>query len=66
MMDVEKETEEPYRTVLSDIAAVQADLRRLETHVLRLMNHCGISDEMIGMEQNISSQAVGKKRRRKV
>lgn len=63
---VEKDWTEPYKLVLTDIATIQADLRRLETHVLQVLHSAGITDEAIGIELNISSQAVGKKRRRRV
>lgn len=55
----------PYVAVLAEIASMQTHLRRLETAVLRLMHDAGITDEAIGTEQGISSQAVGQKRRRK-
>ena len=60
---------ETYRLLCADLAAIaalQAGLRRLETHTLQLLHEAGISDEAIGIEQGISSQAVGKKRRRRV
>ena len=57
---------EPYVGVLAELTSLQASVRRLETYVLRLMNEAGISDEEIGTVQDISSQAVGKKRRRRV
>ena len=63
---VSSHTVEPYVGVLAELASLQASLRRLETYVLRLMNEAGISDEEIGTVQDISSQAVGKKRRRRV
>lgn len=56
---------DPYVEVLAEIANIQADLRRLETAVLRLMHQAGITDEAIGDVQGISPQAVGKKRRRR-
>lgn len=60
------ERPESFVAVLADLADMQEALRRLETHVLRLMNEAGITDEQIGTEQGLSSQAVGKKRRRPV
>lgn len=56
---------EPYVAVLEELATIQAALRALETNVLRLMHEAGISDEDIGVVLNISSQAAGKKRRRR-
>ena len=58
-----------YVSVLAELAALQdyvEHLKRLETYVLRLMHEAGITDDAIGIEQNISSQAVGKKRRRRI
>ena len=54
-----------YVEVLADIATLQEWLNRLETHVLQLMNEHGITDEAIGIVQDLSSQRVGQKRRRK-
>lgn len=55
----------PYVAVLADIFQIQADLRRLETHVLELMHDAGIGDDEIGEVMGISSQAAGVIRRRK-
>jgi hypothetical protein len=54
-----------YVHVLEDIAALRDYLDRLETHVLSLMNESGITDEAIGIVQDLSSQRVGQKRRRR-
>lgn len=59
-------TPPPYVALLMELAAVQADLRRLETQMLRMMRECGITDEAISDVMNISPQAVGKRRRRRV
>lgn len=56
---------EPYVAVLAELAALQASARRLETFVLRMLNEYGISDETIGTELDLTSQAVGKRRRRR-
>jgi len=53
-----------FATVLSELALLQAGLRRLETRILQLMREAGISDEVIADELGISPQAVGRKRRR--
>lgn len=58
----------PYVGVLRELAAVQeciAHLKHLETHLLRLMHEAGITDDEIGTVQDISSQAVGQKRKRR-
>lgn len=65
-MAVQKKPPESYIVVLSELAAVQASARRLETFVLRMLNEYGISDETIGTELDLTSQAVGKRRRRKL
>jgi hypothetical protein len=54
-----------YVQVLNDMAAIREQLDRLETHVLQLMNESGITDEAIGIVQDLSSQRVGQKRRRR-
>lgn len=56
----------PYIEVLRTLVVLHDDLRRLETHALQVMNDCGITDEDIGEVLGISSQAVGKRRRRKI
>lgn len=56
----------PYVALLRELAVMQANLRRLETQVLRTMRDCGITDEAISDVMEISPQAVGKRRRRKV
>lgn len=56
----------PYVDVLRSLAALQDDLRRLETYTLQALNDCGITDEAVGEVLDISSQAAGKRRRRKV
>lgn len=59
----------PYAAVLRELAAVQeslAHLRHLETLLLRVLHEAGITDEEIGTVQEISSQAVGQKRKRRV
>lgn len=65
ILDVTNAQPEPYVAVLAELAAMQADLRRLETAVLRLMHQAGITDEAIGDVQGISPQMVGRKRRRR-
>lgn len=57
-----------YVAVLRELAAVQqalGHLRDLETHLLALLHDVGVTDDEIGTVQNISSQAVGQKRKRK-
>ncbi len=54
-----------YVEVLEGLATMQDNLERLETHVLQLMNESGITDEVIGTVQGLSSQRVGQKRRRR-
>lgn len=57
-----------YVAVLRELAAVQeaiAHLRNLETHLLVLLHEVGVTDDEIGTVQNISSQAVGQKRKRR-
>lgn len=53
-----------YRAVLAELVALQATLRRLEIQILRLLDEVGVADDDIGAELGISSQAVGKRRRR--
>ena len=60
------EPPEPYVTVLNDIKAIEAAMRRLETHVLQLMRAHGLSDEDMSHDLDITPQMVGRKRRRKV
>lgn len=55
-----------YRAVLAELVAMQETLRRLEVRVLQLLDQVGIADEDIGAELGISSQAVGKRRRRQI
>lgn len=55
---------EPYVAVLHELAELLASTRRLETRVLQMLNKLGISDETIGTELDLTSQAVGKRRRR--
>lgn len=54
-----------YESVLAELAALKAVVRRLEIYALRLMKDAGISDEAIGTVLGTSSQAVGQKRHRK-
>ena len=63
---VSKPPPEPYVAVLTELATLQESVRRLETRVLRMLNSYGISDETIGTELDLTSQAVGKRRRRHV
>ncbi len=56
----------PYVALLRDLAALQADLRRLETRILVWMRDAGITDEAMSDVLNITPQQVGNRRRRKV
>jgi len=51
-----------YAAVLADLTTMRALVRQLEVDALRLMKDAGVTDEAIGDELGISSQAVGKKR----
>lgn len=63
----------PYFTLLAEISQIQeaikrldGHLKRLETQMLRWMHDADITDDVIGTVLGISSQAVGKKRRRRI
>jgi hypothetical protein len=63
----------PYVAFLTEIGQMQEALKHLETHLKRIetqllksMHDVGVTDDVIGTELGISSQAVGKKRRRRV
>ena len=55
-----------FQAVLAELVTLQKSMRRLEVRVLRLLDQFGIADEDIGAELGISSQAVGKRRRREI
>jgi hypothetical protein len=57
---------EPWVVVLAELMTLQRSLRRLETHLLRSLNQFGVSDETIATFLDQTSQAVGKRRRRKI
>lgn len=65
-MPVDTVDPKTYKSCLTELTAMQTAIRRLETCLLKLMNEAGITDEAIATELDISSQAVGKRRRRKV